>query len=68
MAYTTAQLLALQESYARGVLEVVLPDGSKMRYRSLEDMERIMAKMEAYLNTAPTATNVAYPAFYRGYN
>jgi hypothetical protein len=65
MAFTQAQLDAIQESYARGVLEATLPDGSKVRYRSLDEMQRIITKMESQIS-APR-TNVAYPSHSRGY-
>ena len=65
MAYTQSQLDVIQEAFARGVLEATLPDGSKVRYRSLDEMERIINKMESQIS-APR-TNVAYPSHSRGY-
>jgi hypothetical protein len=67
MAYTTAQLEAIQEAYARGVLEAALPDGSRIKYRSLAEMEQIISKMQAALGTNPTYSNVAYPSHSRGF-
>jgi len=66
MAYSQAQLDSLQESYARGVLEATLPDGSKVRYRSLDEMARIISTIQGQL-TAATHTNVVYPSHSRGF-
>lgn len=66
MAYTQAQLDALQEAYARGILEATLPDGSKLRYRTLAEMGQLIAQISASLTT-PTYTNVAYPTHKRGF-
>lgn len=66
MAYTQAQLDAINDAYARGVLEAVLPDGSKVRYRSLEEMERIMGTISGSL-AKPTHSNVMYPTHKRGF-
>ncbi|MCB1901548.1 MAG: hypothetical protein KDH16_19815 [Rhodocyclaceae bacterium] len=66
MSYTQAQLDAIRESYARGVLEAVLPDGSKVRYRSLAEMAQIISEISASITT-PTSTNVIYPTHKRGY-
>jgi hypothetical protein len=65
MAYTQTQLDAIQEALARGVLEATLPDGSKVRYRSLDEMERIINKMES--NISAPRNNVVYPSHSRGY-
>ena len=68
MSYTTEQLTALQAAYARGVLSAELPDGSTIRYRSLDEMERVIAKIEASLGQRATYTNVAYPTHRRGFD
>lgn len=67
MAYTQAQLDALQSAYARGVLEAQLPDGSRVKYRSLDEMRQIITTMESALGTNPTNTNVIYPSHSRGF-
>ncbi|MCB0249769.1 MAG: hypothetical protein KDI07_14440 [Anaerolineae bacterium] len=64
--FTSTQLAAIRESYARGVLEAVLPDGSRVRYRSLDEMKRIINEIDADLTT-PTHTNVMYPTHKRGF-
>ena len=64
--YTAEQLAAIREAYARGVSEAVLPDGSRLKYRSLDEMERIIAKMDSAITT-PTHTNAMYPTHKRGY-
>ena len=66
MAYTQTQLSAIQEAYARGVLEAWLPDGSRIKYRSLDEMERVIDKMKADIAT-PTHTNVAHPRYKSGF-
>lgn len=66
MAYTQAQLDSIREAYARGILEAVLPDGSKVRYRSLAEMAQIISEISTSITT-PTATNVIYPTYKRGY-
>lgn len=68
MSYTTDQLDALRAAYARGVLEAVLPDGSRIRYRSTEEMERIIVKLETELGQRATHTNVSYPSHKRGFD
>lgn len=68
MSYTADQLSALREAYARGVLEAVLPDGSRIKYRSLMEMERIIATLEAELTPRGTHTNLAYPRHRRGFD
>jgi hypothetical protein len=67
MAYTQAQLDAIQDAYARGVLEAQLPDGSRIKYRSLSEMQSIISAMKGELGTNPTHTNVIYPSHSRGY-
>lgn len=67
MAFTTDQLDAIRAAYARGVLEATLPDGSRLKYRSLNEMERVIAKLEGELNTAPSRLNVIYPTHTRGF-
>ncbi|MFT5766745.1 MAG: hypothetical protein ACI9DH_000564 [Halioglobus sp.] len=67
MAYTQTQLDELQSAYARGVLEVWLPDGSKMRFRSLDEMNQIITTIKSELGTNPTYTNIAYPKYKSGF-
>jgi len=67
MAYTQSQLTALRDSYARGILEATLPDGSKVRYRSLDEMQRVIADIESDLGMRATHTNVTYPSHSRGF-
>lgn len=67
MAYTQSQLDAIQDAYSRGVLEAWLPDGSKVKYRSLDEMERIISTMKDSLGVRPARTMVAYPSHTRGF-
>lgn len=67
MSYTQTQLDALKDAYARGVLVAVLPDGSRVEYRSVADMERIIAKIETELGERSLSQNVTYPTHSRGF-
>ena len=55
--FTQAQLDAIRKAYANGAL-VVQYDGNRVEYRSLADMERIIAKIEKALNTDSGKTSV----------
>lgn len=68
MAYTQGQLDALQEALARGVLIAVLPDGSRVEYRSVADMERIIHAIKVELGQRNPAQNVTYPTHRRGFD
>tara|TARA_R110001599_G_scaffold33832_3_gene108843 strand:+ start:24764 stop:24973 length:210 start_codon:yes stop_codon:yes gene_type:complete len=68
MSFTTAQLAAIREAYARGVTEATLPDGSKIRYRSLEEMDRIIRRIEDDLGINARRVNVVYPTHSRGFH
>jgi hypothetical protein len=68
MAYTQAQLDAIQEAFVRGVLEARLPDGSTIKYRSLAEMQSIISTLQGELGTNPEHTNVIYPSHKRGYD
>jgi len=68
MTYTQDQLDALRDAYARGVLIAVLPDGSRVEYRSVADMERIMIRMETELGQRSLTQNVTYPTHRRGFD
>jgi hypothetical protein len=65
--FTAAELAALKASYARGISEATLPDGSRVRYRSLADMQRVIADIESDLGLRPNHTNVTYPTHKRGF-
>ena len=67
MSYTTAQLTAIQTAYANGILEATLPDGSKVRYRSLPEMERVILAIKAELGVTASRKNVVYPSHSRGF-
>jgi hypothetical protein len=65
--YTTTQLAALREAYSRGIVEATLPDGTRIRYRSLAEMQRVIADLESDLGQRAEHTNVAYPSHRRGF-
>ena len=68
MSYTTTQLSELKAAYARGALKVRLPDGSEIIYRSLDEMERVIARIDAELGNLADHTNVMYPTHRRGFD
>lgn len=65
-SFTTEQYNALQAAYASGHTLVEYAD-KKVQYRSLEDMERILARMEAVLNPNPNRRRVRHTAFTSGH-
>jgi hypothetical protein len=67
MAFTQAQLTAIREAYANGATEVSLPDGSRVRYRSLDEMQRVIADIESSLGIRAPNKNVVYPSHRRGF-
>lgn len=68
MAYTTAQLTALETAIASGALSVRQSDGTTVTYHSLADMRKLLASMRAELGVTVTATHRAIiaPATGRG--
>lgn len=68
MSFTSEQLSALKSAYARGVSEATLPDGSRIRYRSLEEMERVIRRIEDDLGINDRRVNVVYPTHSRGFH
>ncbi len=50
MAYTQAQIDALQNAVATGSKRVKYPDGSEVEYRELAEIERILAAAQATVN------------------
>lgn len=68
MAYTQGQLDALEEALARGVLIAVLPDGSRVEYRSVDDMQRIINVIKVELGQRDMTLNVTYPSHRRGFD
>ncbi len=66
MPYTLDQVQKLEAAIALGALSVRYATGDTITYRSIEDMERILAKMKAELGLRPRRNNVAYAAWRRG--
>jgi hypothetical protein len=56
MATLQEQLAAIQEAKASGVTEVRYADGSGAKYRSLDEMDRIEARLLAQIS--PPAANI----------
>ena len=64
MTYTIEQRDALKAAIARGALRLRMGN-EEVQYRSLDEMRRILADMDAELTTT-TATRQHYPSFSRG--
>lgn len=63
MAYTQADIDALKAAIATGALEVEFgagPDKQRVRYRSLADMQAILAQMIAEVDGADPAPRVSF--------
>jgi len=66
VAYTQAQLDALEAAIAEGALVVKYQDKS-VEYRSLNDMLKIRGLMQADLSVNPQSTGgLVYPKFSKG--
>jgi len=60
MAWTAADLAALDAAMASGARMVRYPDGSSIEYRSLDEMQRVRAQIAAVVSPpAPGLTNRA---------
>lgn len=64
MSYTTEQRDALKAAIARGVTRLRMGN-EEVQYRSLDEMRRILADMDADLAPAPPSRR-HYPSFTRG--
>ncbi|MGE3667819.1 MAG: phage head-tail joining protein [Steroidobacteraceae bacterium] len=65
MPFTTTQLQALKDALASGELTVTY-DGKTVTYRSIEELKKAIAFVEAELQTdglLPTRTRVSYASF-----
>ncbi len=52
MAWTSAQLSALEAAYASGRKRVKFPNGEEIEYRDLDEMKRIIIDVKRELGTA----------------
>ena len=64
MAYTAQHLAELKANIARGVTSLEL-NGEKVTFRSLDEMQRIVAMIERELDPLP-ASRLLLPTFSRG--
>ena len=55
MAYTQVQIDALQNALATGSKRVKYPDNSEVEFRSLDEIERIIATADADVNSTTLA-------------
>lgn len=71
MAWTQQQLDKIKDSYALGVLEAMLPDGSKVRYQSGKEMRLAISDIEREVRASSgqnKTKNVMYPTHSRGFH
>lgn len=66
MAYTQAQLFALESAISLGVLEVQQPDGSRKRFRTLDEMLQLRRLMRQELGQTSTNSGRKYAQFSKG--
>lgn len=55
MAYSAADLVAIDAAIASGAMKVRYPDGSEITYRTLDEMERVRARILADVAPATIA-------------
>jgi soluble cytochrome b562 len=58
MAWSAEHLETLQTAYASGIKVVVYADGTSQTFRTLQEMERIIAKIERSLATKKPTTRL----------
>lgn len=66
MAYTQAQLFALESARAQGLLEVTYPDGTKKTYRSDAEMKALINEMRLSLGQTSNTSRRRVAEFHRG--
>lgn len=66
MAWTNAQLSALENAIATGTTSV-MHDGKKIEYRSMAEMIQVRNMMRAELGQSSTAPRASLVRFDRGY-
>lgn len=65
--WTLAQLRALETAMATGTLEYQEADGTRRRFRSLDEMERLRATMMRALGLAKRNSGRRYATFNKGF-
>lgn len=65
MAYTQADLTAINEAIASGASEVRFADGRMIRNRSLADLRSIRDEIAAEVGPQPEAIRTTYASFSR---
>lgn len=66
MAFTQAQLFALESAIALGLEEVTYPDGTRKRYRSLEEMRSLASEMRQALGMVKSSSRRRFAEFKKG--
>lgn len=54
MAYTTAQLIALEEALASGVLSARYSDGKAVTFQSIDDLKKAIAEVKSGISAGTT--------------
>lgn len=65
MAWTQTDVDALKAAIATGALKVRYADGREVTYRSLAEMERVLAALVAEATGTPPPPRVTYASFAR---
>jgi hypothetical protein len=65
MAFTQTQLAALEAAYVSGTLTVSY-EGKSVTYRSLAELERVLANVRASLDPAAVAPRTSFASFSKG--
>ena len=56
MAFTSAQLTALEEAYALGATSVTMANGNSINYASMEDLAKAISKLRKELGVEDSYT------------
>lgn len=68
MAYSQADIDALETAMGTGALKVRYADGREVTYRTLDEMERLLGRMRASVDPIGSASSRRrrYPAYRNG--
>lgn len=66
MAYTQAQLFALESAMALGLSDVTYPDGTRKTFRSLDEMRSLAVEMRKHLGIVKAHSGRRVAEFHRG--
>jgi len=66
MAYTQAQLFALESAMAQGLSDVTYPDGTRKTFRTLDEMRSLATEMRQQLGIIKPANRRRFAEVSRG--